>query len=431
MMTKMRLEVREYPVGDIEFGSKTYLDGTRLVVNLADLEALAKEETALAGIEGAVARPGEPVRIIHVLDAVEGMCKVEGPSTVYPGFLGPPITAGRGITNKLTGMLIMSTTEFPQPMPGGLAFREGVIDMMGPGQPYCQASHVINLVIRYLPTMGVSNQELDDAVRLTTLRIARYLASTTRGLPPAERHVWELSPVSAEFPRVAYIDQIMNQTLMTQTFLYGKDLEDTLPTLIHPNELIDGAIVTGNYKNSQKIATYLHCNKPAMMELYRRHGVDLNFVGMVINRGHRDNQMLKHRGAEYSAKLALLAGAQGVVVTFEGGGNATMDFMLTVKACEQLGIRTVASMYEHAEVGSGEFPIVYHVPEADALVSVGAQGETFTAPKVDRLLGGSPRLVLYSGGIIEDATQSFQASSTDYWGMEWQLGESGFRAREY
>ena len=137
----MRLEVREYPVGDIEFGSKTCLDGTRLVVNLADLETLAKQETALAGIEVAIARPGEAVRIIHVLDAVEGICKVEGPSTVYPGFLGPPITAGRGITNKLTGMLIMSTTEFLQPMPGGLAFREGVIDMMGPGQPYCQASH--------------------------------------------------------------------------------------------------------------------------------------------------------------------------------------------------------------------------------------------------------------------------------------------------
>jgi sarcosine reductase len=286
-------------------------------------------------------------------------------------------------------------------------------------------------VLRYLPGAEVSNQELDDAVRRATLRIAQFLGSTTRGLPPVASCVRELNPVPAELPRIAYIDQIMSQALMTQTFLYGKDLEDTLPTLIHPNELIDGAIVTGNYKNSQKVATYLHCNKPPMMELYRRHGVDLNFVGIVINRGHRDNQMLKQRGAEYSAKLALLSGAQGAVVAFEGGGNATMDFMLTVKACEQLGIRTVASMYEHAEVGSGEFPIVYHVSEADALVSVGAQGETFTAPKVERLLGGSPRLALYSGGIIEDATQSFQATSTDYWGMEWQLGESGFRAREY
>ena len=430
-MEKMRLEVQEYPVRDIDFGPKTYLDGTRLVVNMEDLQALAKPEEALAGIEAAVARPGEPVRIIHVLDAVEAMCKVEGPGTVYPGFLGAPITAGRGVTNKLTGTLILSTAEFPQPMPGGLAFREGIIDMMGPGQPYCQASQAINLVIRYLPAAGAGNEELDDAARRTTLRIAQFLGATTRGLPPAQSRIRELSPVAPELPRVACIDQIMSQALMTRTFLYGKELGDTLPTLIHPNELIDGAIVTGNYKSQQKVATYLHCNKPHMMELYRRHGADLNFVGMVINRGHRDNQMLKQRGAEYSAKLALLAGAQGAVVAFEGGGNATMDFMLTVKACEQLGIRTVASMYEHAEVGSGEFPIVYHVREADALVSVGAQGETFTAPKVERLLGGSPRLALYSGGIIEDATQSFQATSTDYWGMEWQLGESGFRAREY
>ncbi|MCC7104316.1 MAG: beta-aspartyl-peptidase, partial [Chloroflexi bacterium] len=320
----MKLIVGEFPISDVELGQETHLDGGRLTVSLEDLEAIAAREEAIAGLDAGVARPGEAVRIVHVLDAVEAMTKVAGQGTVYPGFLGPPVTVGSGITNKLTGFLVVSTTEFPDEMPGGLAFREGIIDMTGPGQPYAQAANAINLVLRFRPWPGASNAQLDDAVRRATLRIAEHLARTTLGRAPARRQSYELGPVSPDLPKVAYIDQIMSQTLMTRTFLYGAELGDTLPTLVHPNELIDGAIVTGNYKNSQKVATYLHANKPVMMEMYRRHGVDLNFVGMVVNRGHRDNHTLKERGAQFSAKLAKLIGAEGAVIAFEGGGNATV-----------------------------------------------------------------------------------------------------------
>lgn len=428
---ELQLEVHEHPVTEIVLGEKTILEGTRLSVNVADLEAIALQEEALANIDVAVARPGESVRIVHALDAVEAMTKVEGPGTVYPGFLGPAITAGRGTTKKLTGMLVLSTTEFPDPTSGGLGYREGIIDMSGPGQPYCQASNGINLVVSYEPRAGVTNQQLDDAVRRSTLRIAQFLGQTSAMLAPAKTTRYALHPVSPELPRVVYIDQVMSQTLMTRTFIYGRELGDTVPTLIHPNELMDGAIVSGNYKNVQKVATYLHCNKPVMRELYRRHGVDLNFVGIVVNRGHRDTFALKEYGAQYSAKLAKLLDAQGAVISFEGGGGATVDFMLTVKACEQIGIRPVAEMYEHAPAGSGEFPVVYHVPEADAIVSRGAACEVVHAPKVDRVIGGSRALALYSGGAVMDAGESFTVTSNEYWGIKWQLGESGFVARDY
>jgi hypothetical protein len=55
-----------------------------------------------------------------------------------------------------------------------------------------------------------------------------------------------------------------------------------------------------------------------------------------------------------------------------------------------------------------------------------------TAPKVDRVLGGSHRMCLYGGAtIIEDASQSFTVATDEYWGVNWQLGESGFVARDY
>ena len=332
----LRLEVHEHPVTDIVFGKQTVLEGTRLTVCVTDLKVIAHQEDALADIDVAVARPGESVRIIHALDAVEAMAKVAGPGTVYPGFLGPAVTVGRGTTKKLTGMLILSTTEFPGATSGGLGYRDGIIDMTGPGRPYCQASNSINLVVSFKPRSGVTNQQLDDAVRRSTLRVAQLIGQTSAKLAPAKTTKYELTPVSPGLPRIVYIDQIMSQTLMTQTFIYGQQLGDALPTLIHPNELIDGAIVSGNYKNLQKVATYLHSNKPLMKELYRRHGVDLNFVGIVVNRGHRDTFDLKEHGAQYSAKLAKMLGAEGAVIAFEGGGGATVDFMLTVKACEQV-----------------------------------------------------------------------------------------------
>lgn len=428
---ELKLRVDEYPITDIVIGTQTILEGSRLTVSLAELRKIAGQEDAIADIELGVARPGESIRIVHALDAVEAMIKTDGPGTVYPGFLGSVETAGRGTTKKLTGMLVLSTAVFPEPTSGGLGYRDALIDMSGPGQDFCQASRTINLVISFKPRSGVNNRQLDDAVRRSTLRVAQFIARTSVDLPPANSIVYELKPVAPELPRVAYIDQVMSQTFMTRTFLYGEELGHDASTLIHPNELIDGAMVSGNYKNSQRVATYLHCNKPVMKELYRRHGVDLNFVGMVISCGHRDTQTLKERGAQYSAKLAKLLGAQGAVISFEGGGGATVDFMRTVKACEQIGIRPVAEMYEHAAIGSGEFPIVYHVAEADALVSRGATADIIHAPKMDRVFGGKQKLALYGGDIIEDVSESFAVLSNEYWGVDWQIGESGFVAREY
>jgi sarcosine reductase len=428
----MRLTVQEFPIAEVVIGEQTTLDGALLTVGVGDLRAAIENESqAIAAVHADIAHPGESARIIHVLDAAEAMTKIEGPGTVYPGFVGPPIIVGSGVTNKLTGMLVLSTTEFPELLPGGLRFREGIIDMLGPGQPYCQASEAIDLVLTFDPAPGVTNRDLDDAIRRVTLRFCNFLGMASIGSKPATTKIYELESIDDGLPRVACIDQIMSQTFMARTFVYGQEMNNTLPTVMHPNELIDGAIVTGNYKNLQKVATYLHCNKPVMMEMYRRHGVDLNFVGVVVNQGHRETQALKDRAAQFSAKVAKMLNAQGVVVSFEGGGSATMDFMFTIGACERLGIRSVGEMYEHAFVGSGETPIVFDVPEANALISRGAEGEVIQAPAVHKLMGGSTRLELYNGQVIEDAAQAFSAYSNDYWGVDYALGKNGFRAREY
>ena len=49
------------------------------------------------------------------------------------------------------------------------------------------------------------------------------------------------------------------------------------PTLIHPNEELDGAVISGNCVAAcDKITTYQHQNNACILDLYSRHGKDIN-----------------------------------------------------------------------------------------------------------------------------------------------------------
>jgi glycine reductase len=408
-----------FPVSEVVLGDRFAYRDEVLTVDAADLRRVAMAGGDVKDVSFHTAKPGDSVRITNVLDAVEPLYKVGGRSCAFPGFLGPAKTAGEGRTHKLAGMCVISSTWFLGPMTGIMTYREGIIDMTGPGGRYCTNSETVNLVARFEPLEGVSNEAHDDAVRLATLRLASRLAESTARLEPVRLEVFDLGEVDPALPRLVFVDQVMHQASMVQTFLYGKDLDDSLPTLIHPNEMFDGAVVGANYKTQQKVPTYLHCNMPLAYELYRRHGVDLNFAGTIITRGHRDNQALKERSAHYVAKLARLLDADGAVLSFEGGGNSTVDYWLTVQALEQMGIKAVPIIYEVGRPGTGEFPLVFHVPEADAIVSKGMQGEKIEVQAVDRVIGS--RVVNLYGGKETDAKEALTMADSDYYANEWAM----------
>jgi len=425
----MRLEMGIFPVRKVAFGSRTgYRDGS-LTVNAQELKEVMMAEGGFLDVRFDLAHPGESVRIVHNVDAVEPLYKVSGPSCAFPGFLGRALTAGEGRTHKLAGMCILSTTRYPGPQTGIMTFRDSIIDMSGPGALYCATSETANLVACYEPIPTASNGEHDAAIRLATLRGASCLARCTADLKPEKIEVYELGEVGPTLPRIVYVDQVMHQAVMVATYVYGKDLDDSLPTLIHPNEMLDGAVVGANYKTGQKVPTYLHCNKPVLLELYRRHGKDVNFAGVIITRGHRDNQALKERSAQYVAKLAKLLKADGAVLAHEGGGNSSVDYFLTVQALEQAGVKAVPIMYETADPGSGDFPLVYTVPEADAIVSKGLQGQSIVLPAVERVIG-SPKFKPY-GGTLVDTASSFEVTNADLYADEWGMELSHFTGKDY
>jgi glycine reductase len=424
-----RLEVGIFPTHRLAFASRTaYSEGT-LYVNQADLVAAIAEPHAIEAIEVHMAHPGESCRIVHVLDAVAPMVKLHGRSTVYPGFFGTAIPAGQGRDHRLQGVAILVCATFPEPTSGALSPHEAIVDMSGPAAPYCAFSDTVNVVLVCYPASGVTNVEFDVALHRAKLKAAVFLARTTAEIAPPQTETYTLHPVDPALPRVVYINQLHQQGLMAQTFLYGRHTQGLEPTLLHPNEMLDGALVNGNYRQPGRAITYAHSHNYMVRELYRRHGVDVNFLGVVIGRGWQDTQPLKERQGWMMARVARLWGAQVAIITADvggTGGNNTIDFMQTIKACEQMGIQTVAIMQESGNPDGSEPTVVDYVPEANALVSVGGIGwQTPAAPAVERVIGGAT----VRPDIAEEPCDASGPLAVECWyGAIWKRSELGLSA---
>ncbi|WP_223226454.1 glycine/sarcosine/betaine reductase component B subunit, partial [Sporomusa sp. GT1] len=68
---------------------------------------------------------------------------------------------------------------------------------------------------------------------------------------PDEILTFELGSIFAEtakypnLPRVVYAQMNITQGLLHDTYIYGVNQANILPTLLHPNEELDGAVVSG------------------------------------------------------------------------------------------------------------------------------------------------------------------------------------------
>jgi glycine reductase len=208
---------------------------------------------------------------------------------------------------------------------------------------------------------------------------------------------------------VAYVTQCQNQGTYSNTYLYGRDVGNIVPVSLSPTEVMDGCIVSGNYVwPCFKIPSFLQANLPVVMELSRKHGTTLNFVGVVFDRGHNNSHFEKQRVANMAASQVRRLGAEGVVISWEGGGNAATDAMLTLQTCEKWGIKAVAFTFEFGGPdGTEGVLLVDDVPEARYLVSGGSIEKPILIPHVKRVAGGDAlRLRKETGGEPEPADVS-------------------------
>jgi glycine reductase len=131
-------------------------------------------------------------------------------------------------------------------------------------------------------------------------------------------------------------------------------------------------------------------NNPLFLDLYRRHGRDWNFLGVISLRTEWTTQTEKQLMANQTAKLAKQLGAQGAVVTWDAGGNEFIEVVRSIQACERLGIKTVFLTSED-DATDGAPTMLEPLPEADAIVSTSFfKNVTLAvpeAPAVARVIG--------------------------------------------
>lgn len=381
-------ELATYVADDVDAADddvNAWEDG-RLHLGLGSF-AGAVVDGALASVQIEVVRPGDPVRIANVLDVVLPDVKAGGPERTFPGALGALAPAGHGRTNRVAGLSVLSVCDW---LAAGYVteeeFPDSVVDMDGPGASLTRWGSTTNVVVRCVPADGAPLGDVDRAVRRASLRVARDIAATTFDREPDAVHTFSAPTpdVDPGLPAVCGVLQVASEGPLTDTFLYGLAVGGIDPTVLDPFELLDGALTNGAYDwPAVRNVTATYQDSSLVRTLLAGHGERLRFAGLILALGYLDSSFEKQRSAMLSARLARWLGADGAICTTFSSGNSHTDTMLTVKACESLGIRTTAIV---SETNGG---LTDHVAEADSIVSVGNEDELVGPWSPDRVIGAA------------------------------------------
>ena len=403
----MRLELGKIFIKDIQFASESKIENNVLYVNKDELRKAIWDDEAIVSVEFDIAKPGESVRITPVKDVIEPRVKVEGRGGIFPGVLSKVDTVGEGKTIALKGMAVVTTGKI-------VGFQEGIVDMTGPGAEYTPFSKLNNLVIIAEPAEGIKQHEHEKAVRYIGFKAAKYLGELARNLQPEETKVYETKPLLeqiAEYPdlpKVGYVYMLQTQGLLHDTYVYGVDAKQIVPTILYPTEIMDGAIVSGNCVSAcDKNPTYVHLNNGVIEELYEKHGKEINFLGVIIT---NENVYLadKERSSNWTAKFTKYLGLDAAIVSQEGFGNPDTDLIMNCKKIETEGVKTVIVTDEYAGQNGASQSLADADPKADAVVTGGNANQLITLPKLDKVIGHIDVVNVIAGGnhdsLKEDGT---------------------------
>ncbi len=394
----MRLEIGSIFIRDVQFADATAVkDGVLYVDRAALAAAAAGEDERIKSVEVFLARPGESVRILPVKDVVEPRVKVAGPGGIFPGFTSNVEQVGSGRTHVLKGAAVVTTGKI-------VGFQEGIIDMQGPGAEYTPFSKTYNVVVKVEPIDSLKQHEHEVVVRLAGLRAAKYLGEAGRDVEPDEVRVYETKPLLeqvAEYPnlpKVAYVYMLQTQGLLHNTYYYGVDVKQIVPTFMYPTEAMDGAIVSGNCVSAcDKNPTYVHLNSPVIEDLYAQHGKTINFIGCVVT-NENVTLMDKERSSNMAAKLIGFLGADAVIISEEGFGNPDADLVMNCNKIEKQGIKTVLITDEYAGQDGASQSLADSTPLGNACVTAGNANEVVTLPPMEQVYGYPEVANVIAGG---------------------------------
>ena len=404
----MKLEIGNFYVRDIVFGDRlSYQDGVLTIQKEEALEFI-KQDDRITEAELYIVKPGDKVRLCPVKEAIEPRVRPDGRSA-FPGYTGDLAPAGSGVTHALKNCSVLVVGRHW----GG--FQDGLIDMSGEGQKYTLFGQFNNLVL-----VADTNEEFEkreqqkknDALRRAGHRLAEYVAGCVKELVPEETEVFELGGMikrdaeTEKLPSVVYVMQPQSQMeeMGYNDLVYGWDMNHVVPTVMHPNEILDGAMVSGSFMPvSSKWSTYDFQNCPNIKALYREHGKTINFLGVIMSNFNVALEQ-KERSAQFVAQIANSLGGDGAVVAEEGYGNPDADFVACIVALENAGVKTVGVTNECTGRDGQSQPLVTLDEKCDAIVSCGNVSELIELPTMETVLGELQALARdgLSGGWAHD-----------------------------
>ena len=386
----MRLELCTFPVTDIVFGQRTSYDGGSLQIHRDELVKMVLSDKRITKAAIDIVRPGEEARVTWVRDVVEPRVKASGPGRVFPGIIGSVEPVGSGKTHRLSGMGIVASVEYISTLKTGSGrAHPALLDMFGPGASISVFASTINVVLVMTLDEGLNEFEGHTVVQAAECNVAEYLARTTLAKQPAGVEILELTEVDASLPKVGYILGFNTSWYSpTGVHFYGMPIKESLPTLVHPNIFFDGAVTPTAIDGARRGTLWEWCNHPIILELYRQHGKSLNFCGVILHRSRWDTHVGKEIAAYQVAEMAHMLRWEGAMITWLLSGNAFIDTMLAIQACERRGIKAVLVVDEYT-VGKGgtDVPLIMMVPEADAIVSTGTRDMGIDLPPASRVVG--------------------------------------------
>lgn len=428
----MRLELHGIRIRDIRFGGSTGVESGVLSVNRDELREILEKDKRLERVDLELARPGESCRITQVADVMEPRVKTgTGDLALSPGSNG---WIGQGRTRVLRGAAVVLVDCRGK---GGdaksMAPREHLIEMSGPGSEVSAYGKLCNLVLLPRPKPRASALEYQAALKSAGLKAAACLARAAEASAPDEVEVFDLPALTEVgrgmegLPRVTYIFQILSlqfEPIPGDPTFFGAQAGGIAPTILHPNQILDGAVTSA--LPGLNVQTYRIQNHPVIRELYRRHGKDLCFTGVIAMVAH-NNFTDFERTAELAAAAAKwVAGADGAVLTKIGGGAPELAMAATAQKCEQMGIKTaIAMLHMGADAKDARFgaSTIFSMPEVDAIVSMGFPFTRILLPAVERVIGPTDLLAEGSGETSQPLGDLFGALD--------QMGSSHFTAVRY
>lgn len=423
----MKLTMESVFITDIQFGDKTRIEDSVLYVNRDEVNALIRNDTYFEEVNIAIARPGEETRIINVVDVIEPRCKIEGGDN-FPGFTGKLQTAGQGTTRALKGIAVVLCDRHKH-----WIHSKSLIDMNGPGAEWGRYGTMPLLIVDPIPKLEVDDWELAFALRKAAFNVSNYIAQAAAAADVSETEVYDITQRNPELPTIAYFYQIYSPQHdakgIPDPIFYGMPISTTLPLVVGPTEIIDGAVTSGY--TIRMMETYSIQNHPIITELLKRHGKDLNFGGVVIGVCSME-PIRRSVGAMMVGNLMKdVIKADGVIMTKALGGAPNVDLGAAATECENRGVKTTLLLQVLNTQASLDTEVIFNDKRINAIVNTGIIFERKNLPAYETIHGGNAETPVFNDMIRQKAGQPLEVEMRFICGCLNQLGASRLAAVEY